>query len=45
MTQMIKPRINGIQHLGIGCLMAVCLMSASVPAGFAKKGGVKTQEA
>jgi len=45
MTEMTKPWINRIEkQLGIGCLMAVCLMTASVPTSFAKKGGFKTQE-
>jgi hypothetical protein len=45
MTEMTKPWINRIQkQLGIGCLMAACLMTASVPSSLAKKGGFRTQE-
>ena len=45
MIQMTRLRINRIEkQLGISCLMAVCLMTASVPASFAKKSGFKTQE-
>ena len=45
MTEMTNCEINRIQKaVGIGCLMAVCLMTASVPSSFAKKGGFKTQE-
>lgn len=45
MTEMTQPWINRIQRqLGIGCLMAVCLITASVPTSFAKKSGFKTQE-
>jgi hypothetical protein len=32
------------KQLGIVCLMAVCLMTASVPSSFAKKGSFRTQD-
>lgn len=42
---MTKRCIDRVQsRLGIGCLMAVCLMTASVPTSFAKKGSFETQE-
>ena len=45
MTEITKPSMNRIQsQLSIGCLMAVCLMTASVPSSLAKKAGFKTQE-
>src|SRR6188474_3021580 len=45
MTKITKRRTNRIQgRLGIGCLIAVCLVTASVPSSFAKKGAFRTQE-
>ncbi|HEU0006180.1 MAG TPA: hypothetical protein VFS12_09340, partial [Terriglobia bacterium] len=45
MTEMTKPWINRIQkQLGIGCLMAACVMTASLPSSLAKKGSFRTQE-
>ena len=45
MTNITKRRSNRIQsQLSIGCLIAVCLMTASVPSSFAKKGAFRTQE-
>src|SRR5262245_18054141 len=44
MTEMTKPWINRIQNHGIGCLIAVTLMTVSVPASLAKKGSFRTIE-
>src|SRR4030095_7605050 len=45
MTNITRRRTNRIQsQLGVGCLIAVCLMTASVPSGFAKKSAFRTQE-
>jgi hypothetical protein len=45
MTNITKRRTNRIQsQLGVACLIAVCLMTTSVPSGFAKKGAFRTQE-
>ena len=45
MIEMTRLRVNRIEkEFGISCLMAVCLMTASVPASLAKKSGFKTQE-
>src|SRR6476661_7771905 len=45
MTNITKRRTNRIEsQLGIACLFAVCLMTASVPSSLAKKGAFKTQE-
>jgi hypothetical protein len=45
MTNLTKRSTNRIQsQLGIGCLIAVCLMTASVPSSFAKKSVFRTQE-
>jgi K+-transporting ATPase A subunit len=45
MTNITKRRTNRIEsQLGIACLFAVCLMTASVPSSLAKKGAFQTQE-
>jgi hypothetical protein len=42
---MTRRYIDRIQHrFTIGCLMTVCLLTASVPSNLAKKGSFKTQE-
>lgn len=41
---MTKQRLNRLQgRIGICCLMAICLVTASVPSSFAKKGSFRTQ--
>lgn len=42
MTKQCLDRFQS--HLGVGCLMVICLMTASVPASLAKKGSFRTQE-